>query len=110
MSPKPQVHAKHIPQRMCVGCREALAKRSLVRVVRGPDGVRIDPTGKAPGRGAYMHERRSCWQTALRGSLPQALKTELTPSERQTLEAHMLSLAPEDNAESDPMAKAGGMA
>jgi predicted RNA-binding protein YlxR (DUF448 family) len=109
MSPKPQVHAKHIPQRMCVGCREALAKRSLVRVVRGPDGVRIDPTGKAQGRGAYIHNRRSCWQAALRGPLPQALKTEITPPERETLEAHMNSLPSEENAESDPMAKAGGM-
>jgi uncharacterized protein len=108
MSPKPQAHSKHIPQRVCVGCREGLAKRSLLRVVRGPDGVRIDRTGKAAGRGAYVHDRRSCWEAALRGSLPQALKTELTPSERQTLEAHMLSLAPEEIGESDPVAKAGG--
>jgi predicted RNA-binding protein YlxR (DUF448 family) len=108
MSPKPQVRSKHIPQRMCVGCREALAKRSLIRVVRGPDGVRIDPTGKAAGRGAYVHERRSCWETALRNTLSQALKTEFTSSERETLEAHMRSLPTEEKVESDPTAKAGG--
>jgi predicted RNA-binding protein YlxR (DUF448 family) len=95
---------------MCIGCREALAKRALVRVARTPDGVKIDPTGKAPGRGAYVHDRRSCWEAALRGSLEGALKTQFTPSERETLETHMRSLASEESAESDLMAKAGGTA
>jgi uncharacterized protein len=108
MSPKTQAHPKHIPQRMCIGCRETLAKRALIRVARTPGGLKIDPTGKAPGRGAYVHERRSCWETALRGPLEAALKMEFTPSERETLEAHLRSLAPEDSSESDRMAKAGG--
>jgi uncharacterized protein len=86
---------KHIPQRMCVSCRETLAKRALVRVVRGPDGVRIDPKGKAPGRGAYIHEQRSCWKSALSGSLAQALRTELTAEERTLLQAHFDSLPSE---------------
>ncbi len=55
-------------------------KRQLVRLVRGPEGpVQVDPTGKAPGRGAYLHNRRSCWHKALAGhSLEQALKVTLT--------------------------------
>ncbi len=68
-----------MPQRTCVGCRQVLEKRALIRVVRGPDGVQIDPTGKAPGRGAYLHNLRSCWEQALRGSLAKALRTELSP-------------------------------
>jgi predicted RNA-binding protein YlxR (DUF448 family) len=108
MSPKTQARLKHIPQRMCIGCRESLAKRALIRVARTPDGVKLDPTGKAPGRGAYVHDRRSCWAAALRGPLAEALKTQFTPSERETLEAHMRSLAPEESAQSDRMAKAGG--
>jgi uncharacterized protein len=95
MGKKGAVVQKHIPQRMCVSCRETLAKRSLVRVVRGPDGVRIDPKGKAPGRGAYVHEQRSCWKTALSGSLAQALRIELTADERVLLEAHFDSLPSE---------------
>jgi hypothetical protein len=95
---------------MCIGCREALAKRALVRVARTPDGVKIDPTGKAPGRGAYVHERRVCWEAALSGLLEGALKTQLTPSERETLQAHLRSLAPEDSVKSDPQAAAGGAA
>lgn len=63
-----------------------LPKRTLIRIVRDADGVRIDPSGKAPGRGAYLHDRRSCWENGLRGSLARALKTELTPQARQVLE------------------------
>jgi hypothetical protein len=42
---------KHIPQRTCVGCREVLPKRALIRVVRTAEGVRIDATSKLAGRG-----------------------------------------------------------
>jgi predicted RNA-binding protein YlxR (DUF448 family) len=69
-----------------VGCRQVLPKRTLLRIVRGPDGVHSDPTGKAPGRGAYVHDQRSCWEPALHGSLARALKTELTPEARQELQ------------------------
>lgn len=76
---------KHVPQRTCVGCRQVLSKRALIRVVRGPDGVRVDPGGKAPGRGAYLHDQRSCWQAGLRGALAHALRTELSPEAHQAL-------------------------
>src|SRR6185503_18075966 len=61
-------------QRTCVGCRTVNAKRTLVRLVRTSDGhVQIDPTGKAAGRGAYLHNRRTCWVTALHnGALDRA--------------------------------------
>ena len=46
---------KKIPMRMCVGCREMKEKKTLIRVVRNPEGeVSIDPTGKKSGRGAYV--------------------------------------------------------
>jgi uncharacterized protein len=86
---------KHIPQRTCVGCRTVLSKRSLVRLVRRPDGVLVDPTGKLAGRGAYLHNRRSCWEKGLKGPLPHALKTTLTTADTQRLQQFMLSL-PED--------------
>ena len=35
-----------------------LPKRSLVRLVRRPEGVQVDPTGKLAGRGAYLHNIR----------------------------------------------------
>jgi predicted RNA-binding protein YlxR (DUF448 family) len=76
---------KHVSLRTCVGCREVLAKRSLIRVVRSPDGVQVDLTGKMNGRGAYLHDQLSCWQKGLKGALTQALKTELTEEERKRL-------------------------
>ena len=93
---------KHIPQRTCVGCREVQMKRQLIRVVRAPDGrVQIDPTGKRNGRGAYVHERRSCWELALRGRLSHALKVEqLNDEDRAALESHFKAL-PDDSSEAD---------
>lgn len=91
---------KHIPQRTCVGCREVQTKRQLIRVVHAPDGrVKIDPTGKHNGRGAYVHERRACWEQALRGRLSHALKVDqLSDEDRAALEAHMRAL-PESSGE-----------
>jgi hypothetical protein len=54
-----------------------------MRIVRTPEGVRYDATGKAEGRGAYLHDKKSCWERALRGSLAHALKTELTQADRE---------------------------
>ena len=87
---------KHVPQRTCVGCREVLPKRSLIRIVRTTDGVRIDPTSKAPGRGAYLHDRRTCWERGLKGSLTKALRVELTTEDRNDL-MHYMDQLPEVN-------------
>jgi predicted RNA-binding protein YlxR (DUF448 family) len=76
---------RHIPQRTCVGCREVLPKRSMVRIVRSPQGVVIDPTGKLTGRGAYLHLLHPCWESGLEGALESALKTKLTSDERERL-------------------------
>jgi uncharacterized protein len=55
------------PQRTCIACRSTTAKRGLVRLVRTPDGrVEVDPTGKKPGRGAYLCEQQSCWESAIK--------------------------------------------
>ena len=73
-----------------MGCRTVLAKRQLVRLARTAEGeVAIDPTGKAAGRGAYLHDRRSCWQAALaNGALEHALRVNLDEAERAQLRAH----------------------
>ena len=78
---------KHVPQRTCVGCRIVNAKRQLVRLVRTTAGiVKVDPTGKANGRGAYLHDRRACWESALKTrAIERALKVELTDANRAEL-------------------------
>ena len=40
---------KKIPQRQCVGCREMKDKKSLLRVVKSPEGVvSLDFVAKSP--------------------------------------------------------------
>ena len=52
---------KKIPQRQCVGCREMKDKKSLLRVVKSPEGtVSLDFVGKKPGRGAYLCPDPAC--------------------------------------------------
>ncbi|TMF09514.1 MAG: YlxR family protein [Chloroflexi bacterium] len=59
--PKP----KHRPVRTCVACREEAGKGELVRIVRRPDGgVSMDVTGRAAGRGAYLHASAECVELA----------------------------------------------
>ena len=75
------------PQRSCVACRTTGDKRSLVRVVRTPEGrVEVDPTGKRAGRGAYVCRNAACWQAALKkGRLEAALKTKIGADDRLRL-------------------------
>ncbi|HEX8990749.1 MAG TPA: YlxR family protein [Anaerolineales bacterium] len=75
-----------------MGCRTVMAKRQLVRIVRSRDGVVVDPTGKVAGRGAYLHDRRSCWEAGLRGSLARALQVDLTTADYENLVAFMNTL------------------
>lgn len=95
MAKKNKKRVKHVPQRTCVGCRSVLPKRSLIRIVRGPEGVRVDPTGKAPGRGAYLHDIQSCWERSLKGSLARALRTSLSEHEIEQLLEFMTTLRDE---------------
>ena len=100
---KPAQRVKHVPQRTCVGCREILPKRQMVRVVRTAHGVRVDPTSKLAGRGAYLHDRRECWERGLRGGLAHALKAELTVNDRAQLQDFMNSLPQDAEPTSRPM-------
>jgi predicted RNA-binding protein YlxR (DUF448 family) len=94
------------PQRTCVACRSTGDKRTLLRVVRTPDGVvEADPTGKRAGRGAYLCNRLECWQTALKkGRLDSALRVVMSPDAKLSLTQYAaLNLRPEP-----AMAAAGG--
>lgn len=92
---KPVQRVKHVPQRTCVGCREVLPKRTMIRIVRTTDGVQIDQTGKLAGRGAYMHDRRECWERGLKGALAHALKATISVEERAKLEEFLNTLPQE---------------
>jgi len=44
-----------------------------------------------------VHDLRSCWEKALKGSLSRSLKVELTGEAHQELEVYMNSLTDEQN-------------
>ena len=99
MANKKKKRRKHVPQRTCVGCRKVQDKFSLVRIVRTPDGVCIDESGKLPGRGAYLHDRRACWALGLNSRIAQALKTSLSEDNLAELKEYLESLSEDDNSE-----------
>ncbi len=84
---------KKIPQRQCMGCRERMDKRQLIRVVRTPEGeVKLDFSGKLSGRGAYICPKLECLQKAQRSkalerSLEVAIPQEVYDRLLQEMEA-----------------------
>lgn len=79
---------RKIPIRTCVACRESSDKKTLMRIVRGSDGdVRIDLTGKLPGRGAYLCDSKECIKLAIKANkLGRALRCELPGHIKEELE------------------------
>ena len=51
---------KKIPMRTCVACRSEKPKRELIRVVKLGEEIKLDLTGKANGRGAYVCNDKAC--------------------------------------------------
>ena len=69
--------AKKRPVRTCVACRSSDEKKEFLRLVKTSSGeVEIDPTGKKPGRGAYICRSADCVAAAVkRKSFERALRT-----------------------------------
>ena len=69
---------KKTPMRMCVACRQMRPKKELVRIVRTPEGeIRLDATGRANGRGAYLCASAVCLERAVKTrALERALETK----------------------------------
>ena len=56
---------KKIPLRQCVGCMEMKEKKSMIRVLKTPEGdIVLDTTGKKNGRGAYLCNSMDCLKKA----------------------------------------------
>lgn len=82
---------KRIPQRQCVGCREMRDKKSLLRVVKSPEGnVSLDFKGKKPGRGAYVCPNADCLKRARKTrALERALSVTIPAEVYDAMEAEM---------------------
>jgi predicted RNA-binding protein YlxR (DUF448 family) len=75
--------------RTCIGCGTSEDKRQVVRFVRTPDGtVEVDPSGKANGRGAYVHTSLECFEAAIRKRrIASALRTNVNEDDIGRLRA-----------------------
>jgi hypothetical protein len=93
--PKP----RHVPIRTCIGCREEEGKRGLIRIVRTPDAhVTVDSSGRANGRGAYIHAVQRCWVKALKsGTITHALKFTPASEDVEALRAFAMALPVEES-------------
>ena len=83
---------KKIPMRMCIACREMKPKAEMTRVVKNAeDEIALDPTGKAPGRGAYVCSNEECLKKLLgKKLLHKAFSTNVAPEVYQGLEEDAL--------------------
>ena len=81
METTPKTHA-----RTCIGCGKQADKRSMLRIVRTGEGrAAFDPTGRAPGRGAYVCSAL-CLEGSRKGSkLSRALKCPVSLEDLQEI-------------------------
>lgn len=73
---------KKIPMRRCVATMVQVPKKELLRIVRSPEGiVKVDLSGKANGRGAYLAKTKEALELAMKkGALARALECEIPMS------------------------------
>lgn len=73
---------KKIPMRRCVATMVQVPKKELLRIVRSPEGVvKVDLSGKANGRGAYLAKTKDALELAMKkGALARALECEIPMS------------------------------
>lgn len=84
---------KKIPERMCLGCQEMKPKKELVRVVKNKDGeIKVDLTGKSPGRGSYVCKSIECFEKAHKAKrFERALSVQISPELYEELKKELKS-------------------
>lgn len=108
------MHPKKTPLRMCAGCGEMKPKKELVRVVKAPqkeDGtgtplppeISLDPTGKKPGRGAYLCRDAQCLKQAQKSRrLERAFSCKIPPEVYAKLEEEIQKAQQEAEKQAAP--------
>lgn len=85
---------KKIPLRQCVGCMEMKEKKSMMRVLKTPEGdIVLDATGKKNGRGAYLCKDMECLKKAQKNKgLERSFKMSLSNEIYAGLEKEFMEL------------------
>lgn len=76
--------------RRCIGCMESKPKKELLRIAYYEGELRLDPEGRARGRGVYLCRSADCVAKARRrGALARSLRAELSAEQVQALYAQL---------------------
>ena len=83
---------KKIPMRTCIACREEKPKKEMLRVVKNAAGeIRLDFSGKLPGRGAYVCGSEACIKKLKKYRLlNKAFSSEVVPDVYDAIEEEFL--------------------
>lgn len=83
---------KKIPMRTCIACREEKPKKEMLRVVKNAVGeIRLDFSGKLPGRGAYVCGSEACIKKLKKYRLlNKAFSSEVAPDVYDAIEEEFL--------------------
>ena len=83
---------KKIPMRTCIACREEKPKKEMLRVVKNAAGeIRLDFSGKLPGRGAYVCGSEACIKKLKKYRLlNKAFSSEVAPDVYDAIEEEVL--------------------
>ena len=83
---------KKIPMRTCIACREEKPKKEMLRVVKNAAGeIRLDFSGKLPGRGAYVCGSEACIKKLKKSRLlNKAFSSEVAPDVYDAIEEEFL--------------------
>lgn len=83
---------KKIPMRTCIACREEKPKKEMLRVVKNSAGeIRLDFSGKLPGRGAYVCGSEACIKKLKKYRLlNKAFSSEVAPDVYDAIEEEFL--------------------
>lgn len=77
---------KVIPERTCLGCREAKKKDSLVRISYCENKVTLDPIGNQNGRGAYLCRKPECLELAIKKkAFARSFRTQVSQDDLEKL-------------------------
>lgn len=92
-----EMKPRKVPLRKCVACQQMMPKKSLIRIVRSPEGqVSIDLTGKKSGRGAYLCGQVACFKLAHKNrALDRALNAQVGPEVYEQLARDFLAVEEE---------------
>ncbi len=95
---------KAFPQRSCIGCRSVKDKNQLLRIVRSTEGdFRVDLTGRAKGRGAYLCPQEACLNQAVKkGAFSKSFRQTMDPVIRDALIEEIRRIEKQDSKHAGP--------